>query len=426
MSDERQKQSQSLQHASAAQYSSAPQYSSRLVWNTTANPLEALKASLRSEGAGILDLTPTNPTACDLGDWSQPIAAALARPEASLYHPTSEGLLGAREAVCTFYADMGARVSPDDLLLTASTSESYSFLFQMLCDPGDEVLVPAPSYPLFEHLAGLTGVRLQEYRLHYQMEWLVDLRSAIDACSARTRAVIVVNPNNPTGSYLRDFELQGLLDLCAEKGLALIADEVFWEHTIASSAESSGEVKPVQPDRPWVANSSPDVLCFSLGGLSKSAGMPQMKVGWIVVRGPEQIRRTAVDRLRWIADTYLSVSAPVQYALSNLLLIGAEIREAILRRIRGNAVRLRRLAGSGWLAPLPVEGGWSAVVRLPTLQTDHQWCEALLRHQQVWVQPGYFYDFGREAHVVLSLLTPPDLFSTGLDRLEAEVLHSCT
>jgi len=396
-------------------------YSRRMEWHTAPNPLSTLRQQLVAQGREILDLTGSNPTTCGLGDWSEAIADALRRPEIARYQPLAEGLPTARQAVSDFYASLGTSVDPEHLLLTASTSESYSFLFQMLCDPGDEVLIPAPSYPLFEHLAALSAVRLQPYRLRYEGEWLLDTQSLEAAITPRTRAIIVVNPNNPTASYLREFEARHLLALCAQRGLALVADEVFWEHTIP----------PIPSDRAWFAAASASAaqhqaLCFSLGGLSKSAGMPQMKVGWIVVNGSAEQRETALERLRWIADTYLSVSAPVQYALRDLLEIGSRIRNVMAARIAENARAFRECAiDAPCLTPLRVEGGWSAVLRLPALHTDQEWCELFLTRQHLWVQPGYFYDFHSEAHVVLSLLTETNSFLTGLRRISAEVGGAC-
>lgn len=390
-------------------------YSRRLDWQVAPNALISLRRELAASRHSVLDLCETNPTACGLGDWSEAIATALCLPESARYQPAAEGLPSAREAVADFYADLGAAVDPEQILLTASTSESYSFLFQMLCDPGDEVLIPAPSYPLFEHLAGLAAVRLRPYRLHYLGEWLVDFRSLEEALTPRTRALVAVNPNNPTGSYLSGFEAERLLEICASRGMALIADEVFWEYAIPPAA-----------DRAWFAASESTALSFSLGGLSKSAGMPQMKVGWMVARGPETLREEALERLRWIVDTYLSVSAPVQHALPRLLEIGKEIREAASARISENAAAFLKLgAQAPHLSPLPAEGGWSAVLRLPSLRTDHAWCEALLRRQSLWVQPGYFYDFDAEAHVVLSLLTTPEIFGRGLERIAEETRGAC-
>ncbi len=389
-----------------------PRYSTRLQWESPENPLALLRRQLQAEGREVLDLTLTNPTACGLGDWGNAIAEALALPASARYRPLPQGLPAARQAVADYYASLGAIVHPQHLLLSSSTSESYSLLFQLLCDPGDEVLAPTPSYPLFDHLAGLAAVRLRTYGLRYAGEWMLDFSSLQSALTPRTRALLVVNPNNPTGSYLRPAEMTLLLEFCATHGLVLIADEVFWEYPLTPAVE-----------RAWLAavHDSPALL-FSLGGLSKSAGMPQMKVGWMLARGPEAERQRAIDRLCWIADTYLSVSTPVQEGLPGLLQVGTSIREAIQERLRTNFAILKRWAGrQPRISVLPADGGWSVILRLPAVTDDQQWCQWLLVGAGVWVQPGYFYDLPGGPHAVVSLLTAPDILDAALDRISREV-----
>lgn len=394
----------------ATQPPSELRLSNRLPWHSKVNPLTKLRQQLQADGHPMLDLTASNPTACGLGDWSAAIGAALAQPGSACYHPSPSGSLLAREAVAASYVKCGSSVSADDFVLTASTSESYSFLFQLLCNSGDEVLTPVPSYPLFGDLAGLAGVRLRHYPLCYTGEWMLDVGSVEQALSDRTKAIIVVNPNNPTGSYIRDFEGTRLLELCAERGIALIADEVFWEYSLSGEPRIGNTWFAAAVDSP--------ALCISLGGLSKSAGLPQMKLGWMLLRGPSELRKRVMEGLHWIGDTYLSVSAPVQEALPRLLEIGAEIQHAIKNRIAANERILREWSGCAtMLSALPVEGGWSSVLRLPALRTDHDWCEILLREQRLWVQPGYFYEIEAEAHTVISLLTPPEHLAEGLRRI---------
>ncbi|MCW5965466.1 MAG: pyridoxal phosphate-dependent aminotransferase [Bryobacterales bacterium] len=392
-------------------------YSTRLPWDLPENPLFVIRQERTAQGREVLDLTGSNPTSCGLGDWNEAIAKALAQPGSAHYHPVPQGSAEARAAVAAYYSSLGWNADPEDLLLTASTSESYSMLFQLFCDPGDEVLVPRPSYPLFQHLGGLAGVGLQPYLLQFAGEWQVDFPSLEAAVGDRTRALVVVNPNNPTGSYLRPPEAQRLLELCAERGMALIADEVFWEYSLRDHQHLTTP-GITSPERAWFAAAESPALCVSMGGLSKSAGMPQMKLGWMLVRGPEQEKVRVMARLRWIADTYLSVSAPVQEALPALLGIGAEIRASIQQRVRlnlGAIATWQRNTPS--VSLLPAEGGWSAVLRLPSVVDDEQWCERFLREVGVWVQPGYYYDLAGGAYVVLSLLSPPGALVEGLARI---------
>lgn len=396
-------------------------YSTRLPWDSAENPLFVLRNELVAQGRPVLDLTGSNPTSCGLGDWSAAIALALAQPRSAHYRPIPQGSPSARAAVAAYYASLGAAVDPGDLMLTASTSESYSMLFQLFCNPGDEVLVPRPSYPLFQHLSGLAGIGLQSYSLQFVGEWLVDFPSLLAGIGDRTRAIVVVNPNNPTGSYLRPAEAQRLLELCAERGLALIADEVFWEYFLREDPQQIAE-KSTEPERAWFAALDSPALCLSLGGLSKSAGMPQMKLGWMVVRGPDPERARAMARLQWIADTYLSVSAPVQEALPALLEIGAEIRGAILGRLKLNLGTVDSWRqGLPAISLLPANGGWSAILRMPAVVDDEHWCERFLREAGVWVQPGYYYDLTGGTYVVLSLLTPPGVLAKGLRHITAIV-----
>lgn len=349
-------------------------FSSRLPWSTPSNALSARAAALRGQ---YLDLTETNPTRAGLAYPEREILAAFARPEMLTYEPDPCGLPAAREAV---NADF----------LTASTSESYSWLFKLLCDPGDEILVPRPSYPLFEFLAGLEGVRVKQYPLRYAEGWFVDFAALEQELSPRTKAILAVHPNNPTGSFLHAFELERLTSY----GLPLISDEVF-----ASYAHVDGVLPTL--------GENGRVLTFVLDGLSKSAGMPQMKAGWIRVSGPGAAE--ARERLELIADTYLSVSTPVQWALPALLRAG--VQSQILERVRGN---LARVPGA-----LRVEGGWCAILRMPAHRTDEEWAGYLLEEKRVLTQPGYFFDLEGGPYLVVSLLTEPGTFAEGLRRITA-------
>ena len=292
----------------------------------------------------------------------------------------------------------------DHLLLTASTSEAYTYLFKLLADPGDRVLVPRPSYPLFEFLAALESVEVGQYPLRYDGTWHVDFDELEKTITPRTRAIVVVNPNNPTGSYLKRPELERLEDLCVAHGLALVSDEVFCDYAL--TADSS---------RVTTLAGSRKALTFSMSGLSKVIGMPQLKLGWIAVSGPGAAE--ACERLEWIADTFLSVATPVQVALPQLLEAGLPVQKQIATRTEGNLQWLRTFLRGTALNLLSVEGGWYAVVQVPRTRTEEEWVLELLRTHQVLVQPGYFYDFESEAFLVLSLLTPEAVFREGVERL---------
>jgi aspartate/methionine/tyrosine aminotransferase len=298
-------------------------------------------------------------------------------------------------------------VDADSVLLTASTSEAYAFLFKLLCDPGETVLVPAPSYPLFEYIAGLESVRTITYPLRYADEWRLDVAAVAEGIGPGTRAVVVVSPNNPTGSFLKRTEARALLSLAAERGLALISDEVFADYAWEPDARRA----------PSLAGDGP-ALAFTLGGLSKSCGLPQLKLGWIVLSGPETLRTEALERLEIVADTYLSVSTPIQRAASAVLVRGAELQALIAARVAHNHRVLReRLDSASPVSLLHSEGGWTAVLRVPATVPEEDRVLRLLDEDDVLVHPGYFFDFPAEAFLVLSLLPEPQVFAEGLARL---------
>jgi alanine-synthesizing transaminase len=391
--------------------------STRLDWNPAENALAGLSRAAVARGA--LDLTETNPTRVGLPYPHQAIAAALARAPFATYDPAPLGQRGARAAVAADYAGTGVTVDPDRVVLTASSSESYSFLFKLCCDPGDAVLVPEPSYPLFEYLTRLEGVVPVSYRLAFDGVWHVDFGSMTEAVASarragnRPRAVIVVNPHNPTGSFLKRDELARLSAIAAEEDLAVISDEVFAGY-------------PLAPDPTRVTTASVDpaieegASVFSLGGLSKACGLPQLKLGWIVAGGRDAAR--AVASLELVADTYLSVATPVQAALGDLLALGAEVRAAIAARVAGNrACLLATLPSASGCTLLPAEGGWSAILRLPASRSDEAWAAGLATEAGVLVQPGYFFDLRGGTFLVLSLLPAPELFAAAIARVVAHV-----
>lgn len=368
-------------------------FSKRAQWDAPVNRLTIARDERRRAGAELLDLTESNPTRAAISYPLDQLSEALARGARSTYDPDPRGLRSAREAVAEHLGWDAA-----DLLLTASTSEAYSFLFKLLADPGEAVLTATPSYPLFEHLASLELIELQTFPLEFHGRWELEPSYVRQAITGRTRAVVVVNPNNPTGSYVTAAEQNAL----AGFGLPLISDEVFLDYAL------DGRGTSIVRD---------DVLTFTLGGLSKSAGLPHFKLGWIGVSGPG--KDAALDALELIADNFLSVATPVQAALPELLRIAPAIRSSIQSRTRTNLEILRRaFATVASARVLPVEGGWSAVVRVPGTRSDEELALALLDHGVI-VHPGYFFDFHRDGYVVLSLLTETSTFEEGVRRFVA-------
>ena len=383
-------------------------FASRTGWQLAPNAFTVALEKRRAAGGEVLDLTESNPTRCGLRYDQAAILAALSQSGALDYSPDPRGLPEARSAVAGYYRERapGATVPAlDHIFLTTSTSEAYTWLFRLLCDPGDEVLVPAPSYPLFDFLAGLQDVRLVPYALLYDHGWQIDFHSLEKALSARTRALVVVNPNNPTGSFVKTEELTNLGWLCAPREIALIADEVFLDY--------AHDRRP----RHSLAGMR-DTLTFALSGLSKIACLPQMKVAWIAAGGPPDLLVPALARLEVIADTYLSMNAPLQLALPALLEQRHSLQEQLAARIAANLAELdRRLAGQKSCSRLEVEVGFYAVLRVPVTRSDEELAIALLDERGVHVHPGHFYDFPSDGYVVLSLITPAETFAEGVGRL---------
>jgi alanine-synthesizing transaminase len=383
-------------------------FSSRLNWNLRLNPLSALLAEKRSAGVTILDLTESNPTRAGLAYPSARILAALSDERALRYDPAPRGLGTAREAVAAYYRERGADVPPERILLTASTSEAYAYLFKLLTDPGDEILAPRPSYPLFEFLAGLESVHIRQYPLRYDGCWHLDFDVLDSLITDRTRAIVVVNPNNPTGSFLKRGEWERLEALALRRGLAILSDEVFCDYAFGEDAE-----------RVTTLAGSRRALVFSMSGLSKIAALPQMKLGWIVVSGPGC--EAALDVLELIADTYLSVATPVQTALPHLLAISGSVRDQIRARTAGNLQLLKQVMEGSAASVLRAEGGWYAILQVPRTQSEEERALTLLREHDVLVQPGFFFDFESEAFLVLSLMCEPATFTEGVHHIRAGV-----
>ena len=379
-------------------------FSSRVPGDLKPNRVARAVRRARADGRALIDLTITNPTRAGI-DYPRDILVPLSDPAALTYDPHASGLPDARAAVAGDYARHGINVAPAHIVLTASTSEAYSVLFKLLCGPsGDAVLVPVPSYPLFEHLTRLDGVRCMPYRLEYHGRWTVDAESIVGAWEAGVRAVLAVSPNNPTGSILTAGELQHLARVCADRGAALILDEVFADYSIGAQARAS--------------EGRFECLTFRLGGLSKSAGLPQVKLGWIAVQGPAPLVAEALERLDLICDTYLSVSTPVQVAAPALIREGALVRAPILDRVRSNDAALRAAAASfPSVEVLPCDAGWSVVLRVPSTRTEEELVLELLEDDGVLIHPGFFFDFPHEAFLVGSLLPQPRVFMEGMRRV---------
>jgi len=381
-------------------------FSSRIPGDLRPNRLAQLIERKRREGARILDLTASNPTRAGL-EYPPEVVAAFADPRILCYDPQPAGAREARQAVADYYAARGHQVSPDRVLLTASTSEAYAYLFKLLANPGDYVLVPRPSYPLFDFLAQMESVEARPYPLVYYGGWSLDLDRLSRAVDERTRAIVLVNPNNPTGSYLKPAELDALVRLASGRGIPLIADEVFSDYALEPGRERVDSLVSLE-----------GCVAFSMSGLSKVAGLPQMKLGWIVASGPPKPRDEALRKLEWIADTYLSVGTPVQCAAAKLLSAGEAVALQIRRRTAANLAWARETLAGSAAGFLMVEGGWYATLQLPRIRDEEQWALDLLAVHDVLVQPGFFYDFEAEAYLVLSLLTPPEVFREGVNRLK--------
>ena len=383
--------------------------SSRLPRNLEPNALAGLVQAKRRAGAAIVDLTDSNPTRAGFS-YPDDLLTPLADPRALDYDPQPLGLWSARAAVAADFRRRGIVLSADRVALTSSTSEAYALLFKLLCDAGDQVLVPHPSYPLFEHLTQMEAVTAVPYSLEYHGSWRIDLDSVRAAAGDRVRAILVVSPNNPTGSFLHREDLAALAELAAARNLPLIGDEVFADYRLDPSTASTHVL------------AASEVLTFSLGGLSKSAGLPQVKLGWIGFGGPSVKVDQVLAAYEVVADTYLSVATPVQVAAAELIERGAAIRAQILARVTRNLDSLRTQAGPyPAVAVLPVEGGWSAVLQVPSVGSEEALILSLLDKDDVLVHPGYFFDFPREAFIVVSLLVEPSGFDRAIARVLARV-----
>lgn len=384
-------------------------FSQRLPSQLSPNEINRAVERLRANNGGsFIDLTGNNPTSA-ISDYPYAlIAQALGRISNLTYRPHPQGMPEARQAIAQYYMSLGTNVDVDDVVLTASTSEAYAHLFNLLCDPGDAVLSPSPSYPLFEHLAALSSIKIKPYRLLYDGSWHIDFDHLRSQVCPRTKAIVVVHPNNPTGHFLSRSEFRTISELSRELHIPLISDEVFFEYRLNGNKET-----------PQSFAGDSVIPSFALNGLSKLAGMPQMKLAWIVIGGASQFKSDAMRRLEIIADTFLSVSTPVQAVLPDLMTIGDGIREKIKCEIETNRKFLLQALTNQAANALHFQGGWSAILRMPSTMGEETWVLKLLNASSLFVQPGYFYDIAGGPHVVVSLLTQPDVFARGIERLLA-------
>lgn len=387
-------------------------FSNRLNWEATTNRLFEARQKHAARGAPLFDLTESNPTRVGLPYPTVELQEIFARAACAPYEPHPLGLPSAREALAEWLSRDSTTVSPDQIVLTASTSEAYSYLFKLLTNPGDAVVTAVPSYPLLDHLAALEAVRLRHFGLLFHRRWTVEAEEVEQEIDGeRARAIVAVHPNNPTGSFLTRSEQDDLARVCGRRDLALISDEVFADYRWSDELD----IAPAAAHRD-------DVLCFSLGGLSKSAGLPHWKLGWICLGGPRAMRQRALAALELIADSYLSVTTAIQRALPELLPFASSIQGLIRDRVRTNLSRLREtVGGTRKLNLLPVEGGWSAVLRMPAVIPDDEFAIELLEDESVLIHPGYFFDFPGEGFLVISLLPSEEGFAEGVKRLTAHV-----
>lgn len=380
-------------------------FADRTKWNLESNRLSAALAKHRAEGKRVIDLTISNPTECGFEYDSTAILDALKNTSALRYEPDARGLEMARRAVSGYYAERDDEIAPNDMFLTTGTSESYSFVFRLLCNPGDEVLVPTPSYPLLDFLAEIQDVKLVRYPLVYDHGWQTDFHALEGAMTSRTRALVVVHPNNPTGHFTKRAEIVRLNEMCVRREIALIADEVFLDFAL-------GQERPVS----FAANAA--ALTFTMSGLSKISGLPQMKLAWLIVSGPANLKAQGIARLEVIADTYLSMNAPVQLAASVLMDQRREFQRQLMGRVWKNLSELdRQLAAQKTCARMEIEGGWYAVLRVPATRSDEDLAIELLNARGVFVHPGHFYDFASDGHLVVSLIAAAQEFAEGMNLL---------
>ena len=381
-------------------------FSLRTNWPSEKNPLMSLLEDLKAQKVKIFDLTESNPTRAGFRYPARQILRPLFKSQNLLYHPEPLGNIKARETVAKMYQRQGISIDPSQVMLTASSSEAYSFLFRLLLNPGDAVLFPSPSYPLFDFLTQLNDAQMDFYSLGYEDQWKINKEAFQCVVTGKTKAVTLVSPNNPTGCFIKAEELKFVNEACRKNDMAIICDEVFLDYVFA---EQKGEAKSLAGNK--------EVLTFTLGGLSKSLGLPQMKVSWTIVNGPAEQVQEALKRLEIIADTYLSVNTPCQNALGDWLMFKDKIQKQIKVRIEKNKKALGAFCQKAPLNLLHSDGGWYGILELPSGACEETWALDLLQKHHVFVHPGYFFDFSQGAHIILSYLTPENIFREGLECL---------
>ena len=387
-------------------------FSRRTDWPNVPNPISQSIDEKKRNGVSLIDLTESNPTHCGFNFLNEKLLKPLRNPKNLIYSPDSSGLREAREVICAYYAEKNISVSPEQLILTASTSEAYSFLLRLLCDPGDHVAIPRPSYPLFEYLTALTDVDTDGYPLTYELNTWRIVKDKLEAVLLQNpKALILVNPNNPTGNLVKSEELLLLNKLCRRSDTAIISDEVFLDFTLEAK-------HPV----PISLAGNEEVLTFTVSGISKILALPQMKLSWIIVSGPKDFKERALERLAIIADTFLSVNTPVQQALGSWFRSRKVIQQEILKRVKANRGYLvKKFENNKKVSVFTGEGGWYAVLRFQSDKNDEEVSLGLLERHQVIIHPGYFFDFEGENFLVLSLLLPSETFEKGIETLESEL-----
>ncbi len=383
-------------------------FSTRTSWLTAPNELSKLSELLKIEGKEVLDLTVSNPTKCGFRYLNKGLLQALQEPGNLSYEPDAHGLLAAREEICAYYSRRNIRVTPDQIFLTAGTSEAYSFIFRLLFEPGENLLAPKPSYPLLDYLAEINDIKMVRYPLLHQNFWEIELKDYYTELDEDPRALLLVNPNNPTGNYVHQNEFAEVNLFCKKRKMALIVDEVFWDYPVKK--DPSREVVS------FAGNSM--VMTFTLNGISKVLGLPQMKLSWIVMSGNDEKEQCeAVERMQIISDTYLSACTPTQRALKTWFASEKEIQGEILERIGNNYKFIEKTFSTGGARPLVTEGGWYALLKMPADKMDEEWARLLLKNKQVMTHPGYLFDFEEGNYLVLSLLASEDVFQEGARRI---------
>ena len=381
-------------------------FASRTNWKLTPNQLTLKLKQAIKRGFSLINLTESNPTCCQFQYLKKALLAPLNDSKNLCYRPSPKGLAEARAAVSAYYRKKGISVHPEQIILTASTSEAYSLIFRLITNPGDRVLVPQPSYPLFSFLSDLNDITADHYPIRYDAKWQIDRSSLTQQCEPKTKAIILVHPNNPTGSFVKKGEFEKIIETAQKRSIAIISDEVFSDFAFSEDATKLKSCAECN-----------DALTFTLGGISKSLGLPQMKLAWMIANGPKKVVREALARLEVISDTYLSTSTPIQNALGQWFKVKESIQKEILARLNKNLAFLRGETKLSAVDLLHAEGGWYAVLRLPRIKSEEEWVLEFLEKDRVMVHPGYFFDFENEAYIILSLLPPPEIFGEGVVRI---------